>query len=126
MHTKNKRSWLVLAAILIVVAGAAGVWWYVASQPSSTDAPVATQQEPATTIHYIGEKGQTALVQLERINARVVTKKASFGTYVDSINGLKGGVNGKYWTFYVDGKMANVGADAYTAKGGEEIVWKYQ
>ena len=31
----------------------------------------------------------------------------------------------KYWQFFVNGKMANVGAGNYTLKAGDEIAWVY-
>jgi hypothetical protein len=100
---------------------------------NNTDLEVQTQTEQAeveqndeTQITYAATAGKTALEQLLELNDTVVTQEASYGTYVDSINGLKGGENGAYWIFFVNGEMASVGADAYIAEGGELIEWKYQ
>lgn len=124
----QKRRYLALAVVAVIAIVLVGISWYALSRndgganaTTETVKPVATNK-----VTYTAEKGKTALAQLLEVNTTVVTKTASFGTYVDSINGLKGGADGKYWSFYVDGKMAAVGAGAYVAKGGEEIVWKYQ
>lgn len=77
-------------------------------------------------VAYVAKKDKTALAQLMETTDGVVTKNSSFGEYVDSIGTLKGGTDGKYWTFYVDGRMASVGAGTYVAKGGEKIEWKFE
>lgn len=84
------------------------------------------QQQQAETISYTGEKGKTALAQLKSVAKNVATKSSTYGEYVDAIGTLQGGQDGKYWTFYIDGTMATVGADAYIAKGGEAFVWKFE
>jgi hypothetical protein len=44
---------------------------------------------------------------------------------VTSIDGTFG--NGpKYWTFYVNGKQADVGASSYVTKSSDNIMWKLQ
>jgi hypothetical protein len=45
---------------------------------------------------------------------------------VDSINGTTSGTGGKYWSFYVNGQQASIGAGAYTTKTGDKIEWKFQ
>ncbi len=79
----------------------------------------------ANTVQYDGVAGKTALALLKE-KATVVTKDSSYGPYVDSINGVQGGTDGKYWAFYVNGTMAQVGADAYTTKTGDKIEWKFE
>lgn len=92
--------------------------------PPAAAAPAAHKQ--ADTVAYVGVKGVTALAQLRETTPDVVTKASSYGDYVDSIGDLRGGTDGKYWSFYIDGKLANVGAGAYTSAGGEKIEWKFQ
>lgn len=77
-------------------------------------------------VSYTAQKDTTALAQLKRVASGVITKSSSFGEYVQSIGTLKGGDGGKYWSFYVNGKMASVGAGSYVAKGGEKIEWKFE
>jgi hypothetical protein len=76
-------------------------------------------------ISFTAEPGKNVLEQLTA-HATVETKDSAYGVYVDSIDGKKGGDGGKYWTFYVDGKMAQVGAEAYVTNGGELIEWKFE
>lgn len=115
-----------------VVVVAAGVWLGVAAntpKTADTQAPQPTtgqaQKAQPADITYDGAEGKTALALLQEQES-VETKDSSYGTYVDSINGLKGGTDGKYWTFYVNGQMSQVGADAYTTKSGDSIEWKFQ
>jgi hypothetical protein len=95
----------------------------VSSQTSKPAADVAGAA--STTVTYQGQDGKTALELLKQ-KATVVTKDSSYGPYVDSVNGVKGGEGGKYWTFYINGKMAQVGGNAYDTKGGDKIEWKFE
>lgn len=117
-----------LAIVLIVV-----VALIVANQsrPSTTTTqsttPAATPPtQSADVITYTATTNGSALDQLKAINDTVIVKQTDMGSYVDSINGLAGGTDGKYWSFYVDGEMAQVGAGEFMPKGGEKIVWKFQ
>jgi hypothetical protein len=85
----------------------------------------AEEQQSAELISFTAEPDKNVLEQLTA-HAVVETKDSQYGAYVDSINGKKGGDDGKYWVFYVDGQMAQVGAEAYTTKGGELIEWKFE
>lgn len=91
---------------------------------SSSHTP-ATKQSP-TSISYVAEPGISSLAQLKKEAGDVVTQQSTYGEYVDSIEGKKGGDGGAYWSFYVDGEMSNIGAGTYIQKGGEEIMWKFQ
>lgn len=68
---------------------------------------------------------ESALDILRRTHT-VEVKQYSFGDIADSINGTRGGSNGRYWIFYVNGKMSEVGAGEYHPKDGDQIIWKYQ
>ena len=80
-----------------------------------------------TEISYTATEGITSLEQLQaEVEDVVIVEHSEFGSYVDSIEGNVGGEDGYYWSFYVDGQMAEVGADSYMQKGGEVIECKYQ
>ena len=119
----SKNQLIALLSIVFVfgasmVAGIS-VHEYHKSQPQIT--VVASQ---TTDVKYAGVAGQTALALLEKYEP-IQTKHYSFGDLVVSINGTPG--NGpKYWSFYVNGKMATVGAGAYITKDGDSIEWKLQ
>lgn len=107
--------------LVVVVAGIAGA---VASQHAAPKPQVTTQASQTTDVKYKGVEGQTALALLEKYTT-VKTKHYSFGDLVTSINGTAG--NGpKYWSFYLNGKLASVGAGAYVTKSTDQIEWKLQ
>lgn len=83
------------------------------------------QQAPADTVRFTAEANRTVLDQLAA-HAAIETKDSTYGVYVDTINGKQGGTDGKYWTFYVDGQMAQVGAAEYVTQGGEVIEWRFE
>ena len=68
-----------------------------------------------------------ALLKAANENGFVV-KYTYYGQYdsyfIDSIAG-KGG-NGKYWIYYVNGKMGEVGADKKVVKEGDKIEWRLE
>lgn len=113
----------IIAAVLIAALGL-GSWAYVANSPSHKVNAVTNAQHQLTQLSYKGQGGQNALALLKK-HAAVTTKHYSFGDLVTSINGVAG--NGpKYWTFYVNGKMAEVGAGSYVTKAGDTLMWRLQ
>lgn len=124
----------VIISVLAAVAVAIGVTTVVlinqpAQEQSNTAASV-EQAPPAETqgenvVSFTAEPGKTVLDQL-KTKATVEVKESSFGPYVDSINGKVGGTDNKYWSFYIDGQLAQVGAAEYTTTGGELIEWKFE
>jgi hypothetical protein len=128
-QTKIRKSYIAIAVAAVAVAGIATavvVNRPVESQKNTTTPVVTKTVTQADVVSYTGEKDKTALVQLKAVASGVVTKSSSYGEYVDAIGSLKGGQDGKYWSFYIDGKMASVGGDAYVSKGGEKIEWKFE
>lgn len=130
--SNNKLSWLLagLAALLVLVVAAVFV---VNNLPQDTDIESGTNQvetavsdESRDIVRFTASANGSALEQLQAVNDSVVVVESELGSYVDSINGLSGGSDGKYWSFYVDGEMAQVGAGQYQPKGGEVIEWKFQ
>lgn len=127
MKTKNT-----LIAVFVAVLLAIGVTSLVliSLDDSPKKAQQSQQQKPATkeqaeTVRFTAEADKSVLEQL-KTHADVVTKDSQYGAYVDSINGKVGGDGGKYWTFYVDGEMAQIGAEAYITEGGEVVEWKFE
>lgn len=91
--------------------------------------PEAPQNEisqlPPTYVSYKGAEGQTALALLKATH-RIETKTYSgIGDFVESIDGQKGD-SGHFWSFYVNGKAATVGASSYVTKTGDVIEWKFE
>ncbi len=70
--------------------------------------------------------GKTAL-DLTKEKASVKIKGEGVNAYVTEINRQET-LNSKkeYWAFYVNGKMAEVGAGSYQLKDGDKIEWKIE
>ena len=118
-----KSKALIIPVAILVVLGAGAVIW---SQTANSDhvSIVKNSQNQTTQISYKGENGKDALSLLKQ-HAVVQVKHYSFGDLVTSINGTAG--NGpKYWTFYINGKEAQVGAGAYTTKNSDTLSWRLQ
>lgn len=89
------------------------------SQPAEPEA--GSQVQVATTISYHGENGKTALEILKTTEDVVV-----HNSQIDNINGQKSGTDGKYWVFYVNGKLAQTNAGKYNTKDSDFIEWKFE
>lgn len=123
---------IILALIVTTLLATGGIVWTTTrqSEPPAHEQASTIEKSPTernrTEITYTAKAGDTSLAQLKREADNVNTEQSEYGEYVDSIEGHKGGTDGKYWSFYVDGKMAEVGASNYTQKGGEKIEWRFQ
>lgn len=96
-----------------------------APPPSQANPPAPAESQTNTTITYKGVAGKNAL-ELLRSNHQVATKMFSgVGEFVESIDGLKPDSK-HFWSFYVNGKSSNVGADSYVTKSGDTIEWKLE
>lgn len=119
---KNTKIILVGVLLAVGLAGISGAV-YMAVRHNSVHT-VADAQHHMVQISYQGQTNTDALTLLKH-HANVQTKHYSFGDMVTSIDGVAG--NGpKYWTFYVNGHMSDVGAQAYTTKSSDTLLWKLQ
>ncbi len=50
----------------------------------------------------------------------------SYGVFVESIAGVKNGDDGKYWQYYVNGKLGEVAADKKEVKAGDKVEWRFE
>lgn len=62
----------------------------------------------------------------EEENLNFVAEEHDFGVLISEVNGLKGGTEGKYWMYYVNGEMPTVGVDAYETKVGDLVELKFE
>jgi Domain of unknown function (DUF4430) len=75
--------------------------------------------------------GETALRLVERLSdgnppVAVVTKEyVGLGTLIEQIGAYKNGTDNKYWQYYVNGKLAMIGAGSYVIQAGDVIEWKF-
>jgi hypothetical protein len=84
-----------------------------------------TEVQPATELSFTATKGLSVLDQLKK-QATIETQDSAYGPFVSAINSVKGGTGGKYWSFYVNGALAQKGAADYITVGGEKITWKLE
>lgn len=121
---QNKlKTALIAAAIVAVGAGSAAIA-VVSNSPQHKVGVAYGSQQQLTDIKYNGQNGVDALTLLKK-HAQVQAKHYSFGDLVTAINGSKGD-GPKYWTFYINGKEAQVGAGAYVTKSSDKLEWKLQ
>ncbi|MBI3273884.1 MAG: DUF4430 domain-containing protein [Candidatus Colwellbacteria bacterium] len=52
-------------------------------------------------------------------------KYAGLGELITRIGDKKGGTDGKYWQYWVNGNYAQVGASSYSVKPDDVIEWKF-
>lgn len=81
--------------------------------------------ENGEIITYKCEKGKTAFDLLQNNSETVETKDYSFGKLVVAIDSVKGGTDGKYWTYFIDDKSATGSADNYKCIDSERIEWRF-
>lgn len=114
----------ILSLVIPIIVLGTGVVGAITSQHATQKAQITTTSSEITDVKYHGINGQNALDLLKKY-AKVETKHYSFGDLVVSINGTEG--NGpKYWSFYLNGKLADVGAGSYVTKNTDNIEWKLQ
>jgi len=82
-----------------------------------------TDSSQVATISYQGVEGKNAL-ELLKESHEVETQKFDFGELVSSIDGQASDPSTNFWAFYVNGKMAQVGASDYQTKTSDTIEWK--
>ena len=77
-------------------------------------------------VKYSIAPGKSAL-DLTKEGAAIITKGGGANAYITGINGQVALDSKKeYWAFYINGKLADVGAGSYILKGGDKIEWKIE
>lgn len=85
--------------------------------------PKSDSSQTTTAFSYSGEAGKDALTLLQKH----ATVRFSQPGMVNSINGREAdNAKHEYWAFYVNGKLAQVGAADYQTKTGDQIMWKIE
>jgi len=99
---------------------------------------VASQNRPIIsndTLTYVvtgQESGQTVFDALKQLsnNGKALELKYNnnykYGVFVESIGGVKNGDGGKYWQYYVNGKLGDVAADKKEVKTGDKVEWRFE
>ena len=82
--------------------------------------------------NLVSYKEDTAFSLLERCSVKngftvTSTYYAQFdSTLINSINNAAGGTDGKYWQYYVNDQLPNVGADKCPISNGDSIRWSFE
>lgn len=114
----------IAAVVVAVVASSIGFGIVIHDKTNGNVRTTVSAQHQLAQISYDGKTGVNAYALLQKY-ATIQSKKYSFGEFVTAIDGVTG--NGpKYWTLYVNGKEASVGADAYITKSSDRITWRLQ
>ena len=125
MEKKTNRPLLLLtgliAALLVVSFGGTQLVGKKAPQPPITTQTTSIKQ--ADSFSYKGEDGKDALVLLKE----KTTIEQNKSCLVVSINNRKADEKKReYWSFYLNGKLANVGPKEYITKSTDLIEWKIE
>lgn len=118
---------LVFAAV-VVAAGAIFIWQVVdkgGSDNNQSTTPAATASTSAKEVSYDGVAGKNALALLKASHATETKSYKGLGELVTSIDGVKADSK-HFWSFYLNGEQAQVGAGSYTTKSGDKITWKLE
>jgi len=50
----------------------------------------------------------------------------SYGVFIESIDGIKNGTDGKYWQYYINGVLGDTASDKKVLKKGDKVEWKFE
>ena len=130
----QSKSTLIIISFVLIALGVTG-WVFYSNQAGNEVSTLTqvTEAEPSaqpelgrTEIAYTAQPGITSLEQLLDEVQDVAVEESQYGKFVDAIEGHQNGTDGKYWSFYVNDEMAQVGADTYIQKEGDRVLWKFQ
>ena len=80
---------------------------------------------PEYRVVYDGVDGKTVLELLEEATESVVTEGRSDELLVTAINGIEGGVEGRYWLYYVNEQAGLIAASRMTTVEGDSVEWLF-
>jgi hypothetical protein len=103
------------------VDSASGATKAAAHETTKADAP----DRDLRHVEYDGEDGKTALELLDDNGYDVSVEHSSIGDYVTAIGDVRA-TKSTYWSYYVDGKLPNVGAGDFETKDGQHVEWKFE
>ena len=131
---KTKKSFYKFFILVLVILAVFTGYSFYQSKSQLTKKPVVQQQNLTVYLKLANQdfikqeiiSGKTAL-DLTKEKANIKTKGEGVNAYITEINGQEA-LNSKkeYWAFYVNGKMAEVGAGSYQLKDGDKIEWKIE
>jgi hypothetical protein len=112
--------------VIVVIIASIGVVFAFTRKPVSAPSISGTSVEQQIDyVSYDGQDGRNAL-DLLRVFHQVETKATSFGPQVVGIDGNHPDESNSYWAFYVNGKLADKGADQYITSNNDKVEWKVE
>jgi len=54
------------------------------------------------------------------------SNNSKYGIFVESIVRIKNGDSNKYWQYYINDKLGDVGADKKEVKAGDKVEWRFE
>lgn len=112
-------------------AGCSGDAGAAEDEPTSQSTEAAssglTVNADGTEVSYTGVAGKTALELLQQLDPQAFTSGEGADAFVTAIGGREADQAKKeFWSFYVNGEPAQVGAGSYEMQDGDEITWKLE
>ena len=123
INTKTIAIITILAVFAVLIINTSLVLWlsYKSVPPKKSEVPV--QKENKDYFSYKGKDGKNALTLLKE---KTTVEEAGKG-FVSSIAGRAADKNKhEYWAFYINGKLASVGASDYSTKDSDAIEWRIE
>lgn len=77
-------------------------------------------------VFLFGRPGRTVLDLLKEGGRRVETRHYEIGEMVVAIGNRKNGLDGRYWHYLVNGKLATDAADRRRTEAGDRIEWRFE
>lgn len=122
--TRRLKLSLLSGFLFVIILGA--IYWShpgLKASPVPTPTPVKSGKIAADIFRYKGKEGVDALTLLKE---QTSVEQDNSGL-VTSINNRKAdNTKREYWSFFINGKMAEVGPASYTTKDTDLIEWKIQ
>ena len=111
--------WLLALALIVTTAGCGGY-----SGPP--DIEVAREGIAAEyRIVYDGVDGKTVLDLLREHADSVETEGSGDELLVTAVNGIEGGVEGRYWLYYVNEQAGLIAASRMVTVEGDSVEWLF-
>jgi hypothetical protein len=121
--------------IILVLAIAYGLLSKKSYAPVNPPQPVQEQRQgegqekvelvPAGTVSYQGVDGKNAMELLKASHDVQTQSFGDMGEFVKAIDGIEPD-SMHFWSFYINGSQAQVGADTYMTKSTDLIEWKLE
>ncbi len=141
---KNLKIIIFLGLIVII----AGLVWQLSAQPKTKNETIeqVTGQEQgqlSVTFNFADDQktnlvypyADTLTTDLSTITESMAAKQnwafeykdyGEMGKMITKINNKTNGQDNKYWQYYVNGALSQIGASQYVPKSGDKIEWRFE